>query len=216
MSSAGARPPHCAPPLPLRLALPHLEPVLLLNVDKEVEKDTLVILRAGELVAESPADWNDVLPQLLQASKEIDRTFLARVGRFPVDIVVRYEEIAPIRSTAHEAALRCRAENPEGEATARTRCASPAGRILAGRIRTSAVRVVPPVCRRNTLPESLGALPGPLALLREMIAQELLNVMLRVARPLANEIASLSFRPPASTGPETPNDAARPAPYRQP
>jgi hypothetical protein len=34
------------PRLPLRLALPHLEPVLALNVGKEVEKDTLVIRRA--------------------------------------------------------------------------------------------------------------------------------------------------------------------------
>ena len=39
--------------LPLRLALPHLEPVLALNVDKEVQKDRLVILRAPSRVYDS-------------------------------------------------------------------------------------------------------------------------------------------------------------------
>jgi hypothetical protein len=37
-------------------------------------------------------------------------------------------------------------------------------------------------------------LPGLLVPLRELIAQELLNVMLRVARPLALEIAATVFR----------------------
>jgi hypothetical protein len=34
--------------LPLRLAIPHFEPVLALNLDKEVRKDALVIQRAGD------------------------------------------------------------------------------------------------------------------------------------------------------------------------
>ena len=55
--------------LPLRLALPHLEPVLALNVEKEVQKDRLVILRACELIPAGPPDWNEVLPQLLQATR---------------------------------------------------------------------------------------------------------------------------------------------------
>jgi hypothetical protein len=46
-------------------------------------------------------------------------------------------------------------------------------------------------------------LPGPLVPLRELIAQELLNVMLRVARPLANEIAAASIAPPQP--PQTPS-----------
>ena len=37
-------------------------------------------------------------------------------------------------------------------------------------------------------------LPGPLVPLRELIAQELLNVMTRVARPLASEIAASAYR----------------------
>ncbi len=55
--------------LPLRLALPHLEPVLALNVEKEIEKDALVILRAGEQMAQAAPDWTEVLPQLLQGTK---------------------------------------------------------------------------------------------------------------------------------------------------
>ena len=57
--------------LPLRLALPHLEPVLALNVDKEIQKDRLVILRAGELATDVAPDWHELLPQLLQATVRI-------------------------------------------------------------------------------------------------------------------------------------------------
>jgi hypothetical protein len=56
-------------------------------------------------------------------------------------------------------------------------------------------------------------LPGPLVPLRELIAQELLNVMLRVARPLANEIAAASIALPPTPAtllapPDTPGQQA--------
>jgi hypothetical protein len=45
-------------------------------------------------------------------------------------------------------------------------------------------------------------LPTLLTPLRELIAQEMLNVMLKVARPLALEIAATALRPAtAKTGP---------------
>ncbi|MDP2822329.1 MAG: hypothetical protein Q8O52_06580 [Sulfuritalea sp.] len=184
--------------LPLRLALPHLEPVLALNVIKEARKDTLVILRARELAADSPADWNDVLPQLLQATKEIDRMFLARVGKFPVEIVIRYEEIAPIRARRmkllHDAALKLlAAENSQR----RLRAAMHAtfSRDEFAQLLYELFRLYAEETR--SLSRSV-RLPGPLAALRELIAQELLNVMLRVARPLALEIAAAAYRPVAS------------------
>ena len=37
--------------LPLRVALPHLDPVLARNVAKETQKDALVIRRAGVMLA---------------------------------------------------------------------------------------------------------------------------------------------------------------------
>ena len=185
--------------LPLRLALPHLEPVLALNVTKEVRKDTLVIIRAFELAAENPAVWNDVLPQLLHATKEIDRMFLARVGSFPVGIVVRYEEIAPIRARRmkllYDAALKILTRR---DASHRLRGAMQAtfsqdefGQLLNELFRLYAEET-------RSLSRSV-RLPGLLVPLRELIAQELLNVMLRVARPLALEIAAIAFRPAAAS-----------------
>ena len=51
-------------------------------------------------------------------------------------------------------------------------------------------------------------LPGPLVPLRELIAQELLNVMLRVARPLANEIAAANIPLLPPPAPAPPAEAA--------
>ena len=191
--------------LPLRLALPHLEPVLALNVAKEVEKDTLVIMRTRELASGSSPDWNELLPQLLQATKDIDRMFLARVGRFPVDIVIRYDEIAPIRARRmkllHEAALRILHAHGSGH---RLRSAMHASfsREEFAQLLYELFRLYAEETR--SLSRSV-RLPGPLAALRELIAQELLNVMLGVARPLAQEIAAAAFRPTATSTPTASN-----------
>lgn len=180
--------------LPLRLALPHLEPVLALNVEKEVEKDRLVILRARELASSTIPDWTMVLPQLLQATQEIDRRFLARVGRFPVEIVIRYEEIAPIRARRikllYDAATKILAARDD---TRRLR-----GAMHATYAREEFAQLLYDLFRlyaeeTRSLSRSV-RLPGPLVPLRELIAQELLNVMIRVARPLASEIAASAFR----------------------
>ncbi|MDK9702686.1 MAG: hypothetical protein OEL20_06065 [Sulfuritalea sp.] len=188
--------------LPLRLALPHLEPVLLLNVAKEVRKDTLVILRAHELAADESAAWNDILPQLLHATKEIDRMFLARVGSFPVEIVIRYEEIAPIRTRRmkllYDAAQKILAAR---KGNVRLRGAMHASfshdeftRLLDALFRLYAEET-------RSLSRSV-RLPRLLVPLRELIGQELLNVMIRVARPLAAEIAATAFRPAVPVSPD--------------
>jgi len=83
--------------LPLRLALPHLEPLLARNVAKEVRKDALVIRCAGEALAAGARPGQDALEQLLAQGRAIDGDFLARVGKFPIGIVVRYDEILPLR-----------------------------------------------------------------------------------------------------------------------
>lgn len=187
--------------LPLRLALPHLEPVLALNVDKEIRKDTLVIQHARELAPGSTPDWNALLPQLLQATKEIDRMFLARVGRFPVEIVVRYEEIVPIRTRRmkllHGAALRILHAHDSEHGLRRAMHAS-FSRDEFAQLLYELFRLYAEETR--SLSRSV-RLPGPLAALRELIAQELLNVMLGVAKPLALEIAATVFR---STAAKTP------------
>lgn len=180
--------------LPLRLALPHLEPVLALNVDKEVEKDTLVILRARTLETGSTTDWNEVLAQLLQATREIDRLFLARVGRFPVEIIVRYDEIMPIRSRR----IKLLHDTARKLLTAGGSRLALRGAMQASFSRDEFSQLLYELFRlyaeeTRSLSRSV-RLPGPLVPLRELIGQELLNVMIRVARPLATEIATKAFR----------------------
>lgn len=189
--------------LPLRLALPHLEPVLALNVAKEVRKDTLVILRAHDLATENPAAWSDVLPQLLHATKEIDRMFLARVGSFPVEIVIRYEEIAPIRARR----MKLLYDAAQKILAARRSDLRLRGAMHASFTRDEFAKVLDELFRlyaeeTRSLSRSV-RLPRLLVPLREVIAQELLNVMIRVARPLAVEIAATTFRPATPVSPGT-------------
>ena len=202
--------------LPLRLALPHLEPVLALNVGKEVEKDALVIRRARTPAADGATDWNEVLAQLMQATKDIDRQFLARVGKFPVEIVVRYDEIAPIRARRikllHEAAAKILGAR---DSHRRLR-----GAMQASFSREEFAQLLYELFRlyaeeTRSLSRSV-RLPGPLVPLRELIAQELLNVMLRVARPLANEIAAANIPLPPPPAPPPPVEATPTANASQP
>jgi len=184
--------------LPLRLALPHLEPVLALNITKEVRKDMLVILRARELAADQPSEWSEVLPQLLQATKEIDRMFLARVGTFPVGIVIRYEEIAPIRARRmkllYDSALKIlAAEN--GRRRLRGAMHATFSRDEFGQLLYQLFQLYAEETR--SLSRAV-RLPRLLVPLREFIAQELFNVMLRIARPLALEIAATAYPPAAA------------------
>ena len=83
----------------LRVALGPLEPILALNVDKEVRKDALVIAQAARAV---PPDG---ISALLVRAREIDHEFLARLGRFPVRLAIRYEDVEPIRRQRMERLL---------------------------------------------------------------------------------------------------------------
>ena len=83
--------------LPLRLALPHLGPLLAGNVDKEARKDALALRCAGDAFAAGTRAGPDAVALLLEQGRVIDARFLARVGGFPVGIVVRYDEILPLR-----------------------------------------------------------------------------------------------------------------------
>jgi hypothetical protein len=83
--------------LPLRVALPALEPFLAENVAKEARKDALVIRRAAEALAAGVPPDSAIARELLGAARGIDREFLARVVRLPVRIDIRYERIEPLR-----------------------------------------------------------------------------------------------------------------------
>ncbi|MGA7986465.1 MAG: hypothetical protein WCA01_14890, partial [Burkholderiales bacterium] len=68
--------------LPLRLALPHLEPLLARNVAKEVRKDALVIRCAADALVSGAPPGGAMVDSLLAQGRAIDRDFLAKVGGF--------------------------------------------------------------------------------------------------------------------------------------
>lgn len=83
--------------LPLPVALPWLDKLLLVNVDKEVRKDAQVLHRAVQATkAGQPID-DALVAALLQTAREIDRDFLAR-ARSPLEIPIRYEVVNPVRT----------------------------------------------------------------------------------------------------------------------
>lgn len=83
--------------LPLPVALPWLDKLLLINVQKEVRKDAHVIVRAVQAAkAGQPID-DALVISLLQIAREIDRDFLAQ-ARSPLEIPIRYEAVNPVRT----------------------------------------------------------------------------------------------------------------------
>lgn len=180
--------------LPLRLALPHLEPVLARNVAKEMQKDTLVIRRASEALAAGTAPDREALRRLLDATKEIDRAFLAQAGSLPIRIVIPYEEIAPVRMERIErlfgAAYRILgAWRPECGVRAAVQASYPRAeleRLLLDLLRLYAqeTRVLSRAVR----------LPVLLIPIREHVAQSLHEIMNDTARRLAGELAAMAYR----------------------
>ncbi|MDX1376719.1 MAG: hypothetical protein R3357_14220, partial [Burkholderiales bacterium] len=81
----------------LRLVLPHVEPLLVLNVGKEVRKDALAFRAAAEAVARGRAPDRQDAERLLEATKAIDREFLRRMDDFPVRLEISYARVAPVR-----------------------------------------------------------------------------------------------------------------------
>lgn len=180
--------------LPLRLALPHLEPVLARNVAKEMQKDALVIRRAGEAVAAGSAPGPEALLKLLEATKEIDRAFLAQVGGLPIRIVIPYAEIAPVRMERIErlfgAAYRILdAWPPEGGVRAAVQASYPRAdleRLLLDLLRLYALET-------RVLSRSV-RLPALLIPVREHVAQSLHGIMNDTAKRLAGELAGAVYR----------------------
>jgi len=83
--------------LPLPMALPWLDRLLLSNVEKEVRKDARVIACAAQAAAASQPPDDAMVNAMLQAAQEIDRDFLASAPRSPLEIPIRYEVVNPVR-----------------------------------------------------------------------------------------------------------------------
>ena len=186
--------------LPLRLALPRIESFLAENVAKEAQKDAMVISRVGAVLAEGGTPGEQLSRQLLAASKEIDRAFLARVTDFPIGIVIRYADIEPVRlrriKRLQDAAARIlEAWRPAGGGRAALRSCYPRDeleRLVHDLMRLYAMET-------QALSRSL-RLPALLVPLRERLAQSLYSVMNEVATRLVSEVAGIVYRPAKARG----------------
>jgi hypothetical protein len=180
--------------LPLRLALPHLEPVLARNVAKETQKDALVIRRAGATPAGGCQPDRDALSGLLDATQDIDRAFLAQVGMLPIRIVIPFHEIAPIRKQRIEClfAAACRILGAWGnERGLRAAVQVSYSRAELERLVWDLLRLY--AVETRVLSRSV-QLPALLVPVRERIAQSLYEIMGDVAKRLAGEVTSAVFR----------------------
>jgi hypothetical protein len=181
--------------LPLRIALPRVESFLALNVAKEVQKDTLVIRRAAEALRHGIAPGSATLRQLFHATQEIDRAFLGKVGGLPIGIVIRYEEIEPIRLRRIERLLGAAYTILErwplergGRAALRASCSrGELEQLVHDLLRLYALET-------QALSRSL-RLPALLVPLREGIARSLYQVMNDVASRMAREVTATVYRP---------------------
>jgi len=81
----------------LRLVLPQVEPLLVLNVDKEVRKDALAFRAAAAAAARGAAPDARDAERVLEATKAIDREFLRRLEDFPLRLEISYARVAPVR-----------------------------------------------------------------------------------------------------------------------
>jgi hypothetical protein len=82
--------------LPLPMALPWLDRLLLSNVAKEVRKDARVIATAAHAAKTRQPTDEAMVSALLKTTQEIDRDFLAN-ARGPLEIPIRYEAVNPVR-----------------------------------------------------------------------------------------------------------------------
>jgi hypothetical protein len=178
--------------LPLRLALPHIEPVIELNLGKEVIKDTLVIRRASADPARPPEP--EAVRQLFMETRRIDDAFVARAAGFRVRLVVPYAEVEPLRMARI------------------TRLMAGTGRILTAwdahkRLRTALRIAYTQIELEATLRQILDLyaretraltrsvrLPALIEPLRERMAQHLLDLMAQAADRLARDVARGVYR----------------------
>jgi len=185
--------------MPLQAALPSLEDFLAMNVAKEVQKDDLIIRRGGEDAAHGVQPSDATAGQLFDATKEIDRTFLARARNFPVGIVIPYDEIAPLRTQRIDKLLTAAyrifeaGRTPHGSRSAiRAAICSTFARDDFERLLQDLLRLY--ALETRVLSRAL-SLPRLLVPLRERLAKSVYEVMNDTANRLAQELSGCVYRP---------------------
>jgi hypothetical protein len=176
--------------LPLRIALPHLEPFLAANVAKEVRKDVLTIWRAGEALALGERPGPGTVQQIFETTREIDRDFLRAIGHFPVRIRIPYDRIAPLRlqriERVFDLAYRILRE---WQAGCRLRHAFGKEELEQCLLKVLELYVQESLALSHSV-----TLPALLEPVRERLARSLYGVMNEVTMRLASEIADAVYR----------------------
>jgi len=179
---------------PLRPVLSHLEPLLELNLAKEIDKDARVFRAAAEIVDRAAVTQATAVQAVLEASRRIDQDFLTRAGSFPVRIEIRYDQVLPFRRRRverllEEACAILRDWPAAGSARAAIRSKHGPSKLEATvneilRLYTGEVRILSRSVR----------LPLLLVPLRELAAQRLSEVMSDVGARLAQDVTAAVFR----------------------
>lgn len=88
-----------------KLLLPAFTSFLKINVNKEIEKDRQIILRARTLQIEDRTPTSDDIQGLLQYFREIDRKFLQDISTLASSIVIHYDDLERHRKMRIEKTL---------------------------------------------------------------------------------------------------------------
>ena len=133
----------------------------------------------------SVAPTPEAVRQLLAAAREIDREFLARVSRFPVRIDIPYSELEPLRLRRIELGLDLAYRLLQGWNRGEKARSAVTREELSLRLRELLELYAHEVLALSRTVR----LPGPLAALRERIAQRLRSEMAEIARTMTATLA---------------------------
>jgi hypothetical protein len=91
----------------LALPLPFVRTYMNANVEKEIEKDRMVIEYAASRFAEGKSCCDHEIGELFEMTKQVDKAFLRKVTVPSLSIAIRYEDIAGIRKARIDCVSRC-------------------------------------------------------------------------------------------------------------
>lgn len=180
--------------IPLRLALPRLEPFLKLNVAKEARKDAFVISHAATGLLNETPPGDETPHQIFEATKEIDRDFLARVAGFPVGIVIRYEAIAPVRMQRIDCLLGASRRILDAWGPARSGRAALQSAYSRGEFEQLVRELLRLYAQETRVLSRSLSLPKLLVPLRESLAQNVFSIMNDTATQLSRELSGIVYR----------------------
>ena len=180
--------------LPLPLALPWLDRLLALNVEKEARKDALVIAKAADAVVAGIDPDYKMAETLLIESKKIDRDFLARAGGAPLDILIRYEVIDPVRITRIRLLLETACRTLEGWQRQHSLSAALAEALPGAMLEKRLLELFILYARETRVLGEAVRMPLLLTPLRQRVVAGLYGTMEKTATGLAREVVGRVVR----------------------